>query len=117
MTSVPLPQTLASIRPSSKLLSHFFLNVNTDLPMNTSLVVHVFSDTVSMFSLLWFILDTYFHWYIFSILEEQSYVLRDAEAEVLFCFSLEESLKRAQVTPLFKVLPFIKGAQCCDPSR
>nr|DBA25080.1 TPA: hypothetical protein GDO54_012651 [Pyxicephalus adspersus] len=34
--------------------------------------------------------------------EEQSYILRDAEAEVLFCFSLEESLKRARVTPLFK---------------
>lgn len=30
-------------------------------------------------------------------------MLRDAEAEVLFCFSLEESLKRAQVAPLFKV--------------
>lgn len=29
-------------------------------------------------------------------------MLRDAEAEVLFCFSLEESLKRAQVAPLFK---------------
>ncbi|XP_063159441.1 PAX-interacting protein 1 [Candoia aspera] len=35
-------------------------------------------------------------------IEEQSYILRDAEAEVLFCFSLEDSLKRAQVTPLFK---------------
>ncbi|XP_062982106.1 PAX-interacting protein 1 isoform X2 [Elgaria multicarinata webbii] len=35
-------------------------------------------------------------------IEEQSYILRDAEAEVLFCFSLEESLKRAQVAPLFK---------------
>lgn len=34
--------------------------------------------------------------------EEQSYILRDAEAEVLFCFSLEESLKRARVIPLFK---------------
>ncbi|CAH2282019.1 PAX-interacting 1 [Pelobates cultripes] len=34
--------------------------------------------------------------------EEQSYILRDAEAEVLFCFSLEESLKRARGTPLFK---------------
>ncbi|KAG8441313.1 hypothetical protein GDO86_003110 [Hymenochirus boettgeri] len=34
--------------------------------------------------------------------EEQSYILRDAEAEVLFCFSLEESLKRAHGTPLFK---------------
>lgn len=38
-----------------------------------------------------------------SILEEQNYILRDAEAEVLFCFSLEESLKRAQMAPLFKV--------------
>ncbi|XP_053117702.1 PAX-interacting protein 1 isoform X2 [Hemicordylus capensis] len=35
-------------------------------------------------------------------IEEQNYILRDAEAEVLFCFSLEESLKRAQVAPLFK---------------
>ncbi|MEE6467298.1 hypothetical protein FKM82_007196 [Ascaphus truei] len=34
--------------------------------------------------------------------EEQNYILRDAEAEVLFCFSLEESLKRAHVSPLFK---------------
>ncbi|XP_069814980.1 PAX-interacting protein 1 [Dendropsophus ebraccatus] len=34
--------------------------------------------------------------------DEQSYILRDAEAEVLFCFSLEESLKRARVAPLFK---------------
>ncbi|KAM7123535.1 LOW QUALITY PROTEIN: PAX-interacting protein 1 [Ciconia maguari] len=34
--------------------------------------------------------------------DEQNFVLRDAEAEVLFCFSLEESLKRAQVAPLFK---------------
>ncbi|KAM9308195.1 PAX-interacting protein 1 [Gastrophryne carolinensis] len=34
--------------------------------------------------------------------EEQNYILRDAEAEVLFCFSLEESLKRARGTPLFK---------------
>ncbi|KAE8595680.1 hypothetical protein XENTR_v10015841 [Xenopus tropicalis] len=35
-------------------------------------------------------------------IEEQNYILRDAEAEVLFCFSLEESLKRAHSTPLFK---------------
>lgn len=39
----------------------------------------------------------------FSFSDEQNFVLRDAEAEVLFCFSLEESLKRAQVAPLFKV--------------
>uniref|UniRef100_A0A8C5Q044 PAX-interacting protein 1 n=1 Tax=Leptobrachium leishanense TaxID=445787 RepID=A0A8C5Q044_9ANUR len=38
--------------------------------------------------------------------EEQSYILRDAEAEVLFCFSLEESLKRARVTPLLKAKYF-----------
>ncbi|KAG9476412.1 hypothetical protein GDO78_003128 [Eleutherodactylus coqui] len=36
------------------------------------------------------------------LVDEQSYILRDAEAEVLFCFSLEESLKRARVAPLFK---------------
>ncbi|XP_067864383.1 PAX-interacting protein 1 [Heptranchias perlo] len=35
-------------------------------------------------------------------IDEQNFVLRDAEAEVLFCFSLEESLKRAQGAPLFK---------------
>ncbi|XP_020371789.2 PAX-interacting protein 1 [Rhincodon typus] len=35
-------------------------------------------------------------------IDEQNFVLRDAEAEVLFCFSLEESLKRAQSAPLFK---------------
>lgn len=35
--------------------------------------------------------------------DEQTYLLRDAEAEVLFSFSLEESLKRAHVSPLFKV--------------
>jgi len=33
-------------------------------------------------------------------------MLRDAEAEVLFCFSLEESLKRAHAAPLFKVRIF-----------
>ncbi|XP_049718622.1 PAX-interacting protein 1 isoform X1 [Elephas maximus indicus] len=35
-------------------------------------------------------------------IDEQNYILRDAEAEVLFSFSLEESLKRAHVSPLFK---------------
>ena len=35
--------------------------------------------------------------------DEQNYLLRDAEAEVLFSFSLEESLKRAHTSPLFKV--------------
>lgn len=35
--------------------------------------------------------------------DEQNYLLRDAEAEVLFSFSLEESLKRAHAAPLFKV--------------
>lgn len=35
--------------------------------------------------------------------DEQTYLLRDVEAEVLFSFSLEESLKRAHVSPLFKV--------------
>ncbi|XP_029381392.1 PAX-interacting protein 1 [Echeneis naucrates] len=34
--------------------------------------------------------------------DEQSHTLRDAEAEVLFAFSLEESLKRAHSAPLFK---------------
>ncbi|XP_058482379.1 PAX-interacting protein 1 isoform X2 [Solea solea] len=34
--------------------------------------------------------------------EENTYSLRDAEAEVLFGFSLEESLKRAHSAPLFK---------------
>ncbi|KAK1173993.1 PAX-interacting protein 1-like [Acipenser oxyrinchus oxyrinchus] len=34
--------------------------------------------------------------------DEQNFMLRDAEAEVLFCFSLEESLKRAHAAPLFK---------------
>lgn len=38
------------------------------------------------------------------VTDEQSCTLRDAEAEVLFGFSLEESLKRAQSAPLFKVL-------------
>ncbi|KAF6086529.1 PAX interacting protein 1 [Phyllostomus discolor] len=39
-------------------------------------------------------------------IDEQSYLLRDAEAEVLFSFSLEESLKRAHVSPLFKAKYF-----------
>ncbi|XP_060052841.1 PAX-interacting protein 1 isoform X2 [Erinaceus europaeus] len=34
--------------------------------------------------------------------DEQSFLLRDAEAEVLFSFSLEESLRRAHAAPLFK---------------
>ena len=38
-----------------------------------------------------------------SFSDEQNYLLRDAEAEVLFSFSLEESLRRAYVSPLFKV--------------
>ncbi|XP_072219210.1 PAX-interacting protein 1 [Leuresthes tenuis] len=41
-------------------------------------------------------------WRSQKFVEEQSYTLRDAEAEVLFSFSLEESLKRAQTAPLFK---------------
>lgn len=39
-------------------------------------------------------------------IDEQSYLLRDAEAEVLFSFSLEESLKRARMAPLFKAKYF-----------
>ncbi|XP_062955465.1 PAX-interacting protein 1 isoform X2 [Cynocephalus volans] len=38
--------------------------------------------------------------------DEQNYILRDAEAEVLFSFSLEESLKRAHISPLFKAKYF-----------
>lgn len=38
-----------------------------------------------------------------SVPDEQSFTLRDAEAEVLFSFNLEESLKRAHASPLFKV--------------
>lgn len=38
-----------------------------------------------------------------SLADEQNYLLRDAEAEVLFSFSLEESLRRAHLAPLFKV--------------
>ncbi|XP_031236102.1 PAX-interacting protein 1 isoform X2 [Mastomys coucha] len=41
-----------------------------------------------------------------TFIDEQSYILRDAEAEVLFSFSLEESLKRAHVSPLFKTKYF-----------
>lgn len=41
-------------------------------------------------------------------------MLRDAEAEVLFCFSLEESLKRAQVAPLFKVGTFKNSIKCWE---
>ncbi|XP_052494779.1 PAX-interacting protein 1 [Budorcas taxicolor] len=39
-------------------------------------------------------------------IDEQNYLLRDAEAEVLFSFSLEESLRRAHATPLFKAKYF-----------
>ncbi|XP_037591358.1 PAX-interacting protein 1 isoform X6 [Cebus imitator] len=39
-------------------------------------------------------------------IDEQNYILRDAEAEVLFSFSLEESLKRAHISPLFKAKYF-----------
>ncbi|XP_024900692.1 PAX-interacting protein 1 [Pteropus alecto] len=41
-----------------------------------------------------------------TFVDEQNYLLRDAEAEVLFSFSLEESLKRAHVSPLFKAKYF-----------
>uniref|UniRef100_A0A3B5QGU2 PAX-interacting protein 1 n=1 Tax=Xiphophorus maculatus TaxID=8083 RepID=A0A3B5QGU2_XIPMA len=41
-------------------------------------------------------------WRSQKFVDEQSYTLRDAEAEVLFSFSLEESLKRAHTAPLFK---------------
>uniref|UniRef100_A0A673A3J3 PAX-interacting protein 1 n=1 Tax=Sphaeramia orbicularis TaxID=375764 RepID=A0A673A3J3_9TELE len=41
-------------------------------------------------------------WRSQKFVDEQSYILRDAEAEVLFGFSLEESLKRAHNSPLFK---------------
>lgn len=58
---------------------------------------------VIIFSLTNACIFRYMNITLFPILEEQSYMLRDAEAEVLFCFSLEESLKRAQVAPLFKV--------------
>uniref|UniRef100_A0A4W4DRG6 PAX-interacting protein 1 n=1 Tax=Electrophorus electricus TaxID=8005 RepID=A0A4W4DRG6_ELEEL len=41
-------------------------------------------------------------WKSQKFVDEQNYMLHDAEAEVLFDFSLEESLKRAHATPLFK---------------
>ncbi|XP_047224905.1 PAX-interacting protein 1 [Girardinichthys multiradiatus] len=41
-------------------------------------------------------------WRSQKFVDEQSYTLRDAEAEVLFSFSLEESLTRAHSAPLFK---------------
>uniref|UniRef100_A0A671UQJ2 PAX-interacting protein 1 n=1 Tax=Sparus aurata TaxID=8175 RepID=A0A671UQJ2_SPAAU len=41
-------------------------------------------------------------WRSQKFVDEQGYTLRDAEAEVLFGFSLEESLKRANSVPLFK---------------
>ncbi|XP_035993720.1 PAX-interacting protein 1 isoform X2 [Fundulus heteroclitus] len=41
-------------------------------------------------------------WRSQKFVDEQSFTLRDAEAEVLFNFSLEESLKRAHSAPLFK---------------
>ncbi|XP_061694687.1 PAX-interacting protein 1 isoform X2 [Syngnathoides biaculeatus] len=41
-------------------------------------------------------------WRCKKFVDEQSYILRDAEAEVLFGFSLEESLKKAHSSPLFK---------------
>uniref|UniRef100_A0A3P8YBM1 PAX-interacting protein 1 n=1 Tax=Esox lucius TaxID=8010 RepID=A0A3P8YBM1_ESOLU len=41
-------------------------------------------------------------WKSHKFVDEHHYMLRDAEAEVLFGFSLEESLKRAHNAPLFK---------------
>ncbi|TSN21218.1 PAX-interacting protein 1 [Bagarius yarrelli] len=41
-------------------------------------------------------------WKSQKFVDEQNYILRDAEAEVLFSFSLEESLKKAHAAPLFK---------------
>ncbi|MBN3308106.1 PAXI1 protein, partial [Amia calva] len=41
-------------------------------------------------------------WKTHKFVDEQNFMLRDAEAEVLFSFSLEESLKRAHAAPLFK---------------
>ncbi|XP_077392039.1 PAX-interacting protein 1 [Festucalex cinctus] len=41
-------------------------------------------------------------WRSQKFVDEQSYILKDAEAEVLFGFSLEESLKKAHTAPLFK---------------
>ncbi|KAM9669230.1 LOW QUALITY PROTEIN: PAX-interacting protein 1-like [Dama dama] len=39
-------------------------------------------------------------------IDEQNYRLRDAEAEMLFSFSLEESLRRAHISPLSKAKYF-----------
>ncbi|XP_043751775.1 PAX-interacting protein 1-like [Cervus elaphus] len=41
-----------------------------------------------------------------SFSDKQNYLLRDGEAEVLFSFSWEESLRRAHVSPLFKAKYF-----------
>ncbi|XP_061746291.1 PAX-interacting protein 1 [Nerophis ophidion] len=41
-------------------------------------------------------------WRSQKFVDEQNYILRDAEAEVLFGFSLEESLKKAHSAALFK---------------
>ncbi|XP_051944079.1 PAX-interacting protein 1 [Hippocampus zosterae] len=41
-------------------------------------------------------------WRTQKFVDEQNFILRDAEAEVLFGFSLEESLKKAHNAPLFK---------------
>ena len=50
-----------------------------------------------------------------SFSDEQNYLLRDAEAEVLFSFSLEESLRRAHASPLFKVRLDGSSAQLLRP--
>lgn len=50
-----------------------------------------------------------------SFSDEQNYLLRDAEAEVLFSFSLEESLRRAHASPLFKVCLDRSSAQLLRP--
>ncbi|MED6285800.1 hypothetical protein CHARACLAT_032838, partial [Characodon lateralis] len=52
-------------------------------------------------------------WRSQKFVDEQSYTLRDAEAEVLFSFSLEESLKRAHSAPLFKVGLCSKNVHSC----
>ncbi|XP_019739385.1 PAX-interacting protein 1 isoform X1 [Hippocampus comes] len=41
-------------------------------------------------------------WRTQKFVDEQNFILRDTEAEVLFGFSLEESLKKAHNAPLFK---------------
>ncbi|XP_075924649.1 PAX-interacting protein 1 isoform X2 [Petromyzon marinus] len=46
-------------------------------------------------------------------LDEGAYLLRDAEAEVLFSFSLEESMNRARVKPLFQGLFFYLTPGMC----